>query len=194
MPPVARTPATFVDIARRDPDERLEIVHGAIVQKASPTFEHGDAQSGLAAVLRRRFHRGGPGGPGPGGWWLATEVDVQYGPHELFRHDLVGWRRDRHPQRPSGRPVTARPDWACEVVSESNAKRDLQDKPLVLARAGVPHYWTVDPEEKILVVHRLEATGYLVLLSAGRDETVRAEPFEAVPLKIAVLLGEEDDD
>ena len=33
-----------------------------------------------------------------------------------------------------------------------------------------------------------------LVLSAGADETVRAEPFAAVELRVAVLFGDDDDD
>ena len=59
-----------------------------------PSVEHGSAQPGLSGAL---FGFRGPagGGPGPGGWWLATEVEVAYESHETYRHDVVGWRRGR---------------------------------------------------------------------------------------------------
>jgi Uma2 family endonuclease len=188
-----RSAATFADLEGLPEEVRAEIIHGTIVEKAGPTMEHGRAQAATGGYLRRRFDRGG-GGRWPGGWWLATEVDVEYDPHELFRHDLAGWRRDRVPECPRGRPVRVRPDWVCEILSRSNEKRDLVDKMRVLRSAGVPHYWIINPEEQVLLVHRLEPGGYLVALTAGADETVRAEPFEAVDLRVGALLGGEDDD
>jgi Uma2 family endonuclease len=185
-------PATFAELARLG-DIRAEILHGDIVEKANPTVEHGVSQRSVGGFIGRRFHRGG-GGRWPGGWWIATEVDVEYRPHDLFRHDVVGWRRDRTPECPSGRPVRVRPDWVCEILSPSNEKRDLVDKMRVLREAGVGHYWIVNPEERILVVHRLDERGWVVVLSAADGETVRAEPFEAVELRVATLFGDEDEE
>lgn len=185
--------ATFADLAALGDDVRAELIAGAIVEKASPTMEHGRAQGRTVGFLARRFDRGG-GGRWPGGWWIGTEVDVEYGAHDVFRHDVVGWRRDRVPVCPSGRPVRDRPDWVCEILSPSNEKRDLVDKMRVLRATGVPHYWILNPEEQILVVHRLEPNGYLVALTASAGETVRAEPFDAVELAVAALFGGEDDE
>ena len=144
-------------------------------------------------ALIRRFQRR-PGGRWPGGWWLGTEIEVQYETHEIYLHDLVGWRRDRITQRPTGRPVRARPDWACELISPSNAKRDLIDKFGVLHTNGLPHYWIADPVEQTLIVHRWEARGYLVVLTAAAGDVVRAEPFDAAELRVSTLFGVEDDD
>src|SRR5262249_20221243 len=93
------SPATFDDLARLGDEVSAEIIGGLIVEKASPTMEHGDTQGAVIEFVRRRFVRG-PGGRWPGGWWIGTEVDVRYETHEIYRHDAVGWRRDRVPQRP----------------------------------------------------------------------------------------------
>jgi Uma2 family endonuclease len=141
----------------------------------------------------RRFQRP-PGGRWPGGWWFATEAEVQYETHEVYVHDLAGWRRDRVPERPKGRPVRIRPDWVCELLSPSNRQRDLVDKLQVLHTTGVPHDWIVDPIDQTLTVHRWEPAGYLILLTAAAGDTVRAEPFEATELRVSALLGLEADD
>ncbi|HTJ46298.1 MAG TPA: Uma2 family endonuclease [Kofleriaceae bacterium] len=191
--PVRTKPATFADLVALGDDARAEIIHGALIEKAAPTPAHSDAQGLLAQVLVRRFRRG-PGGRWPGGWWIMTEVDTEYEAHELFVHDLAGWRRDRVPERPSERPIRLRPDWACEILSPSNAKRDLVDKMHILHAAKVPHYWIIHPEDKVSTVYRWGETGYVVALTASSGETVRAEPFGEVELRVGVLFGDEDDD
>jgi Uma2 family endonuclease len=185
--------AVFADLEALGDNACAEIIRGAIVEKASPTMEHGRSQLAFGGVLRRRFDRG-TGGRWPGGWWFGTEVDVEYETHELYRHDLVGWRRDRVRACPRGRPIRVRPDWVCELLSPSNEKRDLIDKMRVLQLAGVPHYWIGNPEEKTLVVHRWEPKGYLIVLTAASGDVVRAEPFDAVELHVDVVFGDDDDD
>jgi len=185
--------ATFADLAVRPDDIRAEIVHGMIVEKPSPSAQHGRSQMMFGAMLARRFQRK-PGGRWPGGWWFGTEIDVQYETHEIYVHDVVGWRRDRVPEPPVGRPVRTRPDWACELLSPSTAKRDCVDKLGVLHANQVPHYWIADPVEQRLVVHRWEPGGYREILTAGIADMVRAEPFEASELRLSVLFGTEDDE
>ena len=185
--------ATFADLAVLGDDVAAEIIAGEIIEKASPTMEHGRAQKALGGHLHRRFDRR-PGGRWPGGWWIGTEVNVEYQPHELYRHDLVGWRRERVPECPTGRPVHVRPDWVCEILSPSNEKRDLVDKMRTLHASGVPHYWILNPEERVIVVHRHSGAGYVVVTTASSGETIRAEPFEDVELRVGVLFGDEDED
>lgn len=172
-------------------DAPFEVLGGELVRKADPSAEHGDAQASIAATVRPPFHRrsGGPGGPG--GWWILTEVDVELAPNDIVRPDLAGWRRERVPERPTGRPLRQRPDWICEILSSSNAKTDLVDKLALYARTKVPHYWIVDPQTETLTVHRLVPDGYLIALRAGREAIVRAEPFDAIELRVGTLFGDD---
>src|SRR5258706_3613549 len=122
----ARPRATLEDLAAlRESGLAVELIGGEIVHKAMPTPAHGGAQAKPAAALDP-FHRK-PGGPrGPGGWWILTEVEVLYAKSdEAFRHDLVGFSRDRVPERPEGTPVRERADWACEILSPSTARFDI---------------------------------------------------------------------
>src|SRR5262245_49107979 len=102
-----------------DEDSYNELIDGQLVRKASPSWDHGRAQSSVATLLKGPFDRKAGRG-GPGGWWLATEVDVQLAADQIFRPDVAGWRRDRVPTPPTEFPVLARPDWVCDVLSPSD--------------------------------------------------------------------------
>lgn len=166
-------------------DRRVELIGGTLVEKAAPSSEHGLAQACLAGALSPAFNRR---------WGILTEVDVELSPQDVFRPDLAGWRRERLPERPTGRAVTAHPDWVCEILSASTRRHDTVVKLRRYHRAGVGHYWLVDPDEQTLTVMRHEADGYKVILTALADETVRAEPFDAIELQVGVLFGDEPDD
>jgi Uma2 family endonuclease len=185
--------ATFADLAELDEAVMAEVIHGEVVEKAVPSAEHSGAQLAFGAALGRRFQRR-PGGRWPGGWWFGTESEVEYEAHEIYRHDVAGWRRERVPERPSGRPIKMRPDWVCELVSPRNEKRDTVDKFQVLHANQVPYYWLGNPIERTLTVHRWEAGGYLVILTASAGHVIRAEPFDAVEISVAALFGDDDDD
>jgi Uma2 family endonuclease len=186
--PRAATPEDFWAIPE---GERChELVGGELIQKAAPSGEHGDAQAGVVGALRPAFQRKSGSG-GPGGWWIATEVEVQLSAHEIVRPDVLGWRRERCPERPTGVPVLAIPDWICEVVSPSNAKDDTVKKLRLYQRVPISHYWIVDPRDATLTVMRWSPDGYVTLLRADRGEVVRAEPFETVELDVGTLFGDD---
>jgi Uma2 family endonuclease len=185
---------TFSDLEAIPEAQRFhEIVGGELVQKASPTGEHGRAQVALSAALFGPFNRR-TGGRLPGGWWFESEVEVELFPHEIYRPDVSGWRRELVPEPPTGTPIRARPDWICEILSPSNAKNDQVSKFATYHRCGVHHYWIVDPMLETLRVHRWTLEGYLVVLTAQRGDRVRAEPFDAIEFPIGVLFGDDPDD
>ena len=95
---------------------------------------------------------------------------------------------------PSGTLVTAIPDWICEIVSPSNASNDTVKKMRVYHQAKVSHYWLMSPMEQTLQVYRWTQGGFLLVLSAEREEKVRAEPFDGVEMPIGVFFGDDDDD
>ena len=181
--------ATAADIADRHERERLEIVGGEIVSKASPTESHGEAQANVLQVLSPAYRRT-PGGQWPGGWRFATEVDIEFAPHEIYRPDVSGWRRERLAAAVTTFPMQVIPDWTYEVLS-SNQSHDLYTKLRTYHRAAVPHYWTADPSNQVLSVYRWHADGYLLVLQAGRRERVRAEPFEALEWNVGALFGDD---
>ncbi len=186
-------PATLADLLAIPEDERWhEILNGELSERASPSGEHGARQGELRAFVAPFQRRSG--GRWPGGWWFAIEVEVDLGPHDLVRPDLSGWRRERCPEQPRGFPIRLRPDWVCEVLSPTHRGRDLHEKMQIYHRHGIPHYWVLDPDGELLVVHRWTEAGWLVALTARRGETVRAEPFEAIPLQVGVLFGDDPEE
>ncbi len=171
-----------------------EVIDGLIVEMPSFTGQHADAQSWLAATLKPRFARNRGGGDAPGGWWIYTEVNLELERHQVYRPDLVGWRRERVPERPIGTPIRIRPDWVCEVLSPSNTSNDTVLKMRGYFRAQVPRYWLVDPMAETLTVCRWTSDGYTLALTAQRGERIRAEPFDAIEFPLGLLFGDEPED
>jgi Uma2 family endonuclease len=188
------SPATLADLLAIPEDERFhEIIDGELIRKASPSGEHGDAQSAIGVLIRGPFGRRSSGNL-PGGWWIVTDVEIELAPTHIYRPDVIGWRRDHVPARPTGTPINILPDWICEVLSPSNPGTDRVKKLNHYHQFQVPHYWIVDPMEESLSVFRWTAEGYLLVLAADRDARVHAEPFEAIELPVGALFGQEDDE
>ena len=124
MPAPARRLATYPDLLALPEDTRAEILGGELVVQPSPSPLHQTTIAELYAELRGPFQRGRGG---PGGWWLIPDVDVEFGPHDVCRPDIAGWRRARVPVFPAERPILHRPDWLCEGLSPRTAVRDGVD-------------------------------------------------------------------
>jgi Uma2 family endonuclease len=178
-------------LALPDQGHGYEIIEGSLVEKET-SAEHGVAQSRIGRLLGPFDRR--PGGRLPGGWWFATEVLIDFGPRQQFRPDVVGWRRERMPERPTGTVISVPPYWICEIISPSNASNDTVKKKRVYHQRQVPHYWLIDPVQETLSVLRWSPDGYTEVLSAMRGERVKAEPFEAIELQVGVFFGVDEDE
>jgi Uma2 family endonuclease len=184
--------ATVADLlAIPEEHRRHEIIDGVLVEKEAASGRHGRAQVRVARRLGPYDRR--PGGRWPGGWWFATEVEIQLSPTQVFRPDVLGWRRERMPEMPVEVPIVLTPDWICEILS-SNRRNDIVTKKRAYHEHRVGHYWLLDPSDETLTVYRWHTDGYVELWVAERHETVRAEPFDAIELRVAVLFGDDDDE
>ena len=183
--------ATLDDLAALlDQGIPAELVDGEIVRKSGPRPEHAAAQATLMGLLHP-FNRKSGGPRGLGGWWLMVEAEVLYDDANVYRHDALGYRRERFPVRPKAHPMRERPDWACEILSPSTARNDVVKKQRTLHRHGVPHYWLVDPDHETLVVMRHGPDGYVNVITAGVGDVVRAEPFGEIEIDVGELFGHE---
>lgn len=183
-----RQPATVADYLARPEHERIELIRGTIVEKSEVTGEHALTQVSTCAAVKGPFQRRQGGGGGPGGWWFFSELEVQFG-DGILRPDICGYRRERLAAPPKGRPLALSPDWVCEILSPSNPQRDRVEKLQIYFEAKVPHYWIIDPVAGSLEVFRRLDLAYALVVTALRGQRVRAEPFDAIELRVDELLG-----
>jgi Uma2 family endonuclease len=184
VPEPARRLATYADLLALPEETRAEILGGEIIVQPSPAPAHQSTIGEIYAELRGPFQRGRGG---PGGWWLIQDVDVEFGPHDVCRPDISGWRKDRVPAFPAERPVH-RPDWVCEGLSPRSAVHDQGGKRTLYQRAEVPWYWIVDPLNRTLTILRLVREGYVVELVAGDRGSAALPPFESVEIDLSSVF------
>jgi Uma2 family endonuclease len=175
-------PATWEDLEDVPEAYVGEIVAGELVLTPRPAAAHQTVTSELGFDLIGPFGRGRGG---PGGLRFLDEPYVRWGT-DVRAPDLAGWRNERF-VAPERGPIEVIPDWLCEVLSPSTAVRDRAEKMPLYAAHGVKHMWIIDPLQRSLEVFRLEHERWSLLGVHHGDEKVRAEPFDAVELDLAVL-------
>ena len=174
------------------PELVSEILDGELHLSPRPARPHANVTSILGGILIMpfRFGRGGPGG-----WVILDEPELHLGPRpDKLVPDLAGWRRERLPRAVGGEDAPAHydlaPDWACEVLSKSTRRIDQGPKMRIYAREGVRHLWHVDPLTRTLDIFRLTEGQWVLAQSFSKEERVRAEPFEAIELELALVWSE----
>jgi len=177
---------TYDALRALDEGSKGEVIAGSLELLPAPRPAHSKVQGAL-----RRFV-GGPyddddGFGGPGGWWIFVEVDVQLTVHDIVRPDLSGWRRERLAD-PDERPFTTAPDWACEILSPSSARRDRVTKRHLYAKHGIRHYWLVDPESRTLEALELRDGVWVEVGVYDDTATARVPPFSELELPIGRLF------
>lgn len=178
--------ATYADIEAAPRHVVAELVAGVLHTHPRPAPAHANAAAALTAELRGPF---GHGKGGPGGWRLLIEPELHLG-EDVVVPDLAGWRVQRMPRIPRAAFIALPPDWICEILSPSTAAYDREEKMPVYARARVSWAWLVDPLARTLEVHRLSGGAWTVEAVHREGARVRAQPFDAAELDLALLWAE----
>lgn len=183
----ARPTATYADLCKVPAHRVAQLVDGELFVHPRPAGPHTAAASALGEELGPPFKRGRGG---PGGWLILFEPELHLGADVLVP-DLAGWRRQRLPQVPRDLAYfTTAPDWLCEVSSPSTRGFDRVRKLPKYAAAGVAHVWLVEPLDRILEILQLRDGQYVNVAAYEGDVAVRAAPFDAIELDLAILWAD----
>ena len=175
--------ATYQDVLDAPEHQVAEILGGTLHTHPRPAAPHAFASSVLGGELSPPFHRGRGG---PGGWWIIDEPELHLG-NDILVPDLAGWHRARMPEYPDNAFFTVAPDWACEVLSPSTRRVDLQEKRPIYARAGVTHLWLVEPKDRTLEAFELRGDEWVLIACAKDDDPVNIRPFDAITFSLGDL-------
>lgn len=155
-------------------DGRYELVDGALLVTPPPSLRHSVAAASLARLLLPHL---------PVGLGVLTEPGVHFDLRNYRQPDVVVYDRRAHVRdriAPTDVLLTV------EVMSPSSVSTDRVTKPAQYAAAGIPHFWRLELDPLLLLVHRLAGDAYEVVGSYD-DEVALDEP---VPLafRVSTLL------
>jgi Uma2 family endonuclease len=163
------------------PDDgyRHELVDGTLVMTPAPSRRHQEMVTALWRLLDD--HRP------PDLWVTVAPFDVVLAPDTVLEPDVLVARRDQL----TDRNLPAAPVLAVEVLSPATARVDLTLKRDRYRAAGVPSYWTVDPDAVRLRAWELAGRRYDLVADVTGTRVFRAErpfPVDVIP---AALLEDE---
>ncbi|MHB8263891.1 MAG: Uma2 family endonuclease [Acidimicrobiales bacterium] len=149
------------------PDDgyRYEVLDGALVVNAAPSWRHQEVVARLTRLLEDAKPTSLKALPSP--TWRIS-------PGQVPEPDVVVVE----PAALGEHAVEGTPLLAVEVLSPSNRGTDLVRKRALYAEASCPSYWIVDPEEPSLLVLRLAGKSYVEVAKVTGNERFEVnEPF-----------------
>jgi len=169
MEPFASIDDYLAWVERRPDDERYEVVGGVPVMSPSPTGWHQFALARLLTLLGRACPPSHVVLPAPLDWVLWQQPRLQ-----IRQPDVVVVAR---PEARAPR-LTRAPLLAVEILSPGSFERDAVTKRREYARAGLDHYWLVDPETpQVALYRRHDDTLDLVCHATGDAAVAVDEPW-----------------
>lgn len=171
---------TYQDYAALPNDgKRYEILDGELNVSPAPGRRHQAVLLRLAVALHAHVTARGLGEV------YIAPFDVILAETTIVQPDLIFVANDRLAMF-SERGAEGAPTLAVEVLSPSTTRTDRTMKLQLYARYGVPYFWIVDPERRVIELYRLAAGGYGAAATFG-DELTDLPPFDGLRLDPASL-------
>jgi Uma2 family endonuclease len=170
----------LAEVGLIDPDARLELIDGEILQKMSPqSSRHATAIRRIEEALRRLFPLDR--------YDVRVQLPLALGPYSEPEPDVavVEGTIDDY--------VEAHPSTAVLVVEVADASLafDRTRKAALYARAGIPEYWIVNLLDGVLEVHRQpEGDTYRERLVLAPHEQMAPLARPGASLEVARLFPE----
>jgi Uma2 family endonuclease len=179
---------TFAEFQELGLDGRYELVNGELEELVPPRPLHGWTETRISSELDRYLDANEPDA-----FW-GVELDIPtipffgrrpdfayYSTADAARIDLVGNR------------VLAVPTLVVEVVSEDDEARDTVTKREEYARAGIAHYWIVDPQRRTVSTLILRDAAYEVAGEFTGEEVLTSALFPGLTIPLARLFRQPPD-
>lgn len=165
---------TVDDLPDDDRYRRCELVDGALLVTPPPELRHDEAAMALRDLLR---------GGLPAQWRAMTAAGVHFDRRNYRLPDVLVYERTASAR---GRLEPADLLLAVEVMSPGSISTDRVTKPAQYAAAGIPHFWRLELDPLLLVVHRLVGDTHVVVGSF--DDRVEVSDPLPLTFRLATLL------
>jgi Uma2 family endonuclease len=149
---------------------RYELHEGELSVTPASSPQHQLISGNLYDILRQHVKSGALGEV------LYAPIDCILGETTVVQPDLVFLDSSRL-SIVSTRGLEGPPPLVVEILSPTTTLIDRSTKRQLYARYGVPYYWIVDPEARVVEAYSLAEGGYQLAARAAGRETVLLPPF-----------------
>ncbi|HKM43636.1 MAG TPA: Uma2 family endonuclease [Limnochordia bacterium] len=172
---------TYEDYAKvpSEAGSTLQLIDGYLVRDPSPTFIHQRVSGKLESILRDFFRVFDPQGE-----IFDAPLDVILDKHTVLQPDLLYLPSSRPAKRD---PVDSLPELVVEITSPSTAQTDRVRKFGSYLKAGIPHYWVVDPSECTIQCYQLK-DGHYSMVAVFGNGTFSHPAFPGLEFEVRALF------
>ncbi|MCB8815017.1 Uma2 family endonuclease [Desulfosporosinus shakirovi] len=161
-----------------EPGYRFEILEGFLVKEPSPSMHHQRLSRELGRRLMTFFDNYDPEGE-----LFFAPLDVTLTISNVVQPDILfisGARREIMRQERIDGPC----DLVVEIMSPTNRRKDRLRKMEIYRKAGIPHYWIVDPEEDTLETYKFKDASYTLVFAGGPGDEFTHPDFPGLALDL----------
>ena len=176
---IKMTARQFLELGEDPVGVRLELVNGEVAVSPSPVPRHSRVVIQLSTILNGHILQNDLGE-------LFQDVDTILDEYDVRRPDLLFFSKTRLGLI-GEKAMEGPPDLAVEVISPSSIQTDRIDKFAEYCKAGVPHYWIVDPAGQTVEAWSLKGGQYADSGSGQGTAVVRLEPFPDLEIPLGRL-------
>ena len=161
-----------------EPGYRFEILEGWLVKEPSPSVQHQRVSAILYRQLAIYYDQFDPEGE-----IFSAPLDVTLTNKNVVQPDLLFISGAR-----KGIMCRERIDGPCdlvvEIMSPRNRRKDRLQKMEIYRKAGIPHYWLVDPEDELLEAFMLKDGNYSLVFNGGPGDQFKHPAFIGLELDL----------
>jgi Uma2 family endonuclease len=161
----------------------VELSDGVLIMSPSPTRRHQQITARLHAQLDAYV------GDKALGEVIIAPFDVRLWANKIRQPDLIFVRREHLSHIKDDRYYDGAPDWVAEVISPGTRDTDEQVKLEEYARAGIPEYWLIDPENATIRIYTLEGKAYTLAKTVSKGELAQSVTIAGFEVAIDRVFG-----
>lgn len=136
-----------------DDGKHHEIIDGEHYMTAAPFFSHQYYLKKIVHQMENYLNKTNQG------IVLFAPLDVILSDYDVVQPDILYVSKDNYPVIKE-KGVFGTPDLVVEILSASTEQRDKKLKMDLYARYGIPGYWIVDPNEKLVFQYIFKENRY----------------------------------
>jgi Uma2 family endonuclease len=176
----AKAPVTWEQYAAMPQDgKQHQVIGGELIVSPAPRFLHQEVAGALYRHLCDFVYANELGKV------AYAPVDVILSDTDIVQPDILFVGKQRLDIIAD--QVKGPPDLVVEVLSPSTVRLDTETKLALYARSGVPHYWIVNPDDRVVIAYQLSGEKYERVGLHQGDDAFAPALFEGLTLPLAEI-------